>query len=341
MIEIDGSMGEGGGQILRSALGLAMVTGRPFAIHKIRAGRKKPGLMRQHLTCVEAAMAVCSARAEGAQIGATEVSFHPGPVRHGDYSFSVGTAGSCALVLQTILPALMTAGGPSSVTLEGGTHNPFAPPFDFLQRTFLPALAAMGPKVSATLEAPGFYPAGGGRMVVSIRPAPFAPLELGGRGGILSVTGEAVVCNLSDKIAREEAAAMAHILAIPREAIAIKTITNARGQGNVIMAFIQSQALTETITAFGQRGVRARVVGATAAREAEEYISSGAPVGFHLADQLLIPMALGGGGSFITQAPTNHTLTNMEVIAMFLGARITVAPEGGKSFKVSVPPRTL
>ena len=167
MIEIDGSQGEGGGQILRTALALALVTGKPFRITNIRAGRKKPGLLRQHLTAIQAAMAVGGAAAEGATIGSRDLVFHPGAITPGTYRFAVGTAGSTTLVLQTILPALLCAGGESMLTLEGGTHNPFAPPFDFLQTTFLPQVNRLGPKVEAVLERPGFYPAGGGRFRVS------------------------------------------------------------------------------------------------------------------------------------------------------------------------------
>src|SRR5262245_57066518 len=168
ILTIDGSHGEGGGQILRSSLALSMVTGTPFRIENIRAKRKKPGLMRQHLTAVNAARQVSSAGVDGAAIGSTELVFHPGTVRPGDYQFAVGTAGSTTLVLQTVLPALLCAGGSSRLSFEGGTHNPFAPPFDFLERAFLPLMNRMGPKVAATLERPGFYPAGGGRFTVTI-----------------------------------------------------------------------------------------------------------------------------------------------------------------------------
>ena len=141
MITIDGSAGEGGGQILRTSLALSLISGRPFRIVNIRAGRKKPGLLRQHLTAVQAATQIGDAVSDGVEIGSTELVFRPEAVRAGEYRFSVGTAGSTTLVLQTVLPALILAGAPSILTLEGGTHNPMAPPFDFLVRTFLPLLA--------------------------------------------------------------------------------------------------------------------------------------------------------------------------------------------------------
>ena len=169
-IMIDGSMGEGGGQVLRTALALSVVTQKPFAVERIRAGRKKPGLMRQHRTAVDAATTICGARVDGGELGSQRLTFEPGRVRSGEYKFSVGTAGSACLVLQTVLPPLLTADGPSRLVLEGGTHNPWAPPFDFLKKAFLPLLHKMGARVSTKIERHGFYPAGGGRFCVDIEP---------------------------------------------------------------------------------------------------------------------------------------------------------------------------
>src|SRR6185295_18962730 len=159
MLKLDGSVGEGGGQILRTALALSALTGQPFQIDRIRAQRRKPGLMRQHLTAVRAAAEVCQATVAGDSLGSMALSFVPGAVKAGSYSFAVGTAGSATLVLQTVLPPLLVAAGPSTLTIEGGTHNPLAPPFDFLERSFLPLVARMGPQFEARLERWGFYPA--------------------------------------------------------------------------------------------------------------------------------------------------------------------------------------
>lgn len=145
-----------------------MVTGKSFRMENIRANRPKPGLLRQHLTAVQAAATVCSAQVEGASIASQQLTFTPGPIRPGDYTFSIGTAGSTTLVFQTVLPALLCAAGPYNLTLEGGTHNPFAPPLDFLDKAFLSLLARMGPKVTVKLDRAGFYPAGGGRFVATI-----------------------------------------------------------------------------------------------------------------------------------------------------------------------------
>ena len=190
MISIDGSFGEGGGQILRTALGLSLVTGQPFRIEKIRAGRRNPGLLRQHLTAVKAAAKIGQAEIAGVNIGSTQLTFTPGRVAHGDYQFAVGTAGSATLVLQTILPALLVSGDQdqqTQLTIEGGTHNPFAPPFDFLSQAFLPLLERMGVRVEARLERYGFYPAGGGRIEITIKPAKrLEPIELNERGKILN-----------------------------------------------------------------------------------------------------------------------------------------------------------
>lgn len=162
MLILDGSFGEGGGQILRTALSLSMITGAPFRIEKVRAHRRKPGLLRQHLTCVKAAERIASARVKGAELGAASLTFEPGVISAGEYEFAIGSAGSTTLVFQTILPALLQATAASRVTLKGGTHNPLAPTFDYLQRVFLPLLARMGAAVETKLHKPGFFPAGGG-----------------------------------------------------------------------------------------------------------------------------------------------------------------------------------
>jgi len=207
MITIDGSFGEGGGQILRTSLGLSLITGKPFNIKNIRAGRKKPGLLRQHLTATNAATEIGNAKVAGDQMGSTELVFEPGEVAPGAYNYAIGTAGSATLVLQTVLPALLTAGETSVLTLEGGTHNPFAPPFDFLEKAFLPLVSRMGPKVQAKLLCPGFYPAGGGKFTVTVHPAAkLAPFDLHERGEIKRRTARALVANLPTDIARRELA---------------------------------------------------------------------------------------------------------------------------------------
>lgn len=170
MLAIDGSYGEGGGQIIRTSLALSLITGKPFRIYNVRAKRAKPGLQRQHLTAVSAAAEIGRAKVDGAVVGSQQFTFTPGGVIPGDYVFRVGTAGSATLVLQTVLPPLMIASGPSLLTIEGGTHNVHAPPFDFLEKTFLPLVNRMGWHVEAKLDRYGFYPPGGGRLNVLIEP---------------------------------------------------------------------------------------------------------------------------------------------------------------------------
>ncbi len=319
MIVLDGSFGEGGGQILRTALSLSLVTGKPFRMEKIRASRERPGLLRQHLAAVLAAAQVGEAAADGTFLGATALTFTPTTIKPGRYHFAVGTAGSATLVFQTILPALMTASEPSHITLEGGTHNQAAPPFDFLARTFLPLLEKMGPKVSIRLEKYGFYPAGGGRFVAEIEPCrTLTPIHIEERGHTAKPRVQAVVANLSRQIAQRECDAAAKLLDLGMEQLQIVETRNSSGPGNVVMVELASEALVEIVTAFGKMGVSAEKVAAEAANQAREYLASEAAVGEHLADQLLLPMALAGGGSFPTRTVSSHCRTNAAVIAKFL-----------------------
>ena len=322
MLTIDGSSGEGGGQILRSSLAMSMVTSRPVRIEKIRAGRKKPGLLRQHLTAVRAAAEVCGAAVSGASMHSAELTFEPGRVRPGRYALAVGTAGSATLVLQTVLPALMFAPGASQLTLEGGTHNPWAPPFDFLAKTLLPLLGQTGAAVTVRLDRPGFYPAGGGKFEVSIEPAADPrPIEVLERGEIVRCRARALVARLPDEIAERELDVVHQKLGWPRDDLRVERVGNSAGPGNVLMLEIESENITEVITGFGQRGVPAHKVAGNAVREAEQYLAAGVPVSGHLADQLLVPMAL-VGGRFRTVGLTRHTRTNIELIRQFVDVEI-------------------
>ncbi|MFL6844458.1 MAG: RNA 3'-terminal phosphate cyclase [Allosphingosinicella sp.] len=323
MIVIDGSEGEGGGQVLRTSLALALVTGQAFRIENIRAKRSRPGLMRQHVTAVEAACAVGGAECEELQVGACELSFTPGPVKPGEHRFAVGTAGSTSLVLQTVLPPLMLADGPSRLVLEGGTHNIHAPPFDFLERVFLPLVNRMGPRISARLVRPGFYPAGGGRIEVEIEPSrSLDRLDLVERGELLRVEARALVAGLPGEIAVRELAAVEKILGWPDEARRIVQLPQEWGPGNIVMAEAQFEHVAELTSGFGKLGVPAQAVGAHAARRMAGYLASPAAAGPYLADQLLLPMALAGGGSFTTVKPSQHSRTGAQIIARFLDIAI-------------------
>jgi RNA 3'-terminal phosphate cyclase (ATP) len=337
MLTIDGSFGEGGGQIIRSSLALSLVTGKPFRIYNVRARREKPGLQRQHLTAVRAAAEIGEAQTDGATVGSQQFTFVPDQVSPGDYTFSIGTAGSTTLVLQTVLPPLMMSNAPSILTLEGGTHNVHAPPYDFLEKTFLPLVSRMGPQVTAELERYGFYPPGGGRFKVLIEPSLNSHrLSLTERGEIRAKRARALVVKLPASIAERELAVIRAMLGWPDEQLHIESSDKAFSPGNVLLIEIESEHLTEVITGVGERGVRAETVAERAALEAQAYLATGAPVGEHLADQLLIPLALGGGGSFTTGPLSLHTTTNIEVIKMFLEVNITATQIDEGSWKIEV-----
>ena len=338
MVRIDGSFGEGGGQILRSSLSLSLVTGKPFRIENIRANRHKPGLLRQHLTAVQAAAEVGSAEVEGASLGSKALTFVPGKIRAGDFRFAIGTAGSGTLVLQTILPALITAAGPSRVEIEGGTHNPAAPPFDFLQRSFIPLIERMGPKVKLELERYGFYPAGGGRIVVEITPTDvLKPMNVEERGEITTKRATALVANLPYHIAKRELDTVGKLLNWDAELLRCEDTKNSVSPGNLLTIELASSTVTQTFTAFGKLGVSAEDVAKDAAEQAHAYMHSTAVADEHLADQLLLPIALAGGGSFTAMSLNMHARTNMEVIRAFLPVRFEVVEAQGRS-RVSVQP---
>ena len=330
MLTIDRSLGEGGGQILRTALALSLITGTPLRIEKIRGRRRNPGLLSQHLTAVQAAAAVGHAEVEGAALRANEIVFRPGSVRPGEYRFSVGTAGSACLVLLTILPALLVAAEPSLLTMEGGTHNPAAPPFDFLDRVFFPLLARMGFRVRGSLERPGFYPAGGGRFTVHVEPAlRRAPLTLLERGRTRRRRAQAAVARLARHIAERELAVVGRQLGWSAGELEVVGIEESAGPGNVVMLEIESEHVTELFTGFGKVKVRAEMVAERAVQEARGYLAADVPVGRHLADQLLLPLALAGGGSFRTLPLSAHSTTNIDVLQRFLDVKITTAVTGG------------
>jgi RNA 3'-terminal phosphate cyclase (ATP) len=325
VITIDGGQGEGGGQILRTSLALSLCLNLPFRIYDIRRTRRNPGLARQHLMAVKAACRIGRARVTGADIQSDTLLFEPGKVSAGDYHFDVGTAGSTSLVLQTVLPALLRAEGPSRITLIGGTHNPMAPPFEYLQSTFIPLLQRMGARVSIQLRKPGFFPAGGGEVGVEIVPGDsLRPLHLLTRGDVLEMRAVSLLAHLPEHIAERELAVIGRRLGLDDKDLAVRHLDAARCPGNVLSVTIKSERLTEVFTAFGKRGVRAEDIAAPLAEEAGEYLAAGVPVGRHLADQLLLPLVLAGGGSFHTLEPSRHTLTNASVIRRFVDTSIEI-----------------
>jgi RNA 3'-terminal phosphate cyclase (ATP) len=250
-------------------------------------------------------------------------------VRSGDYRFAVGTAGSATLVLQTVLPALIIGKEPSRLTLEGGTHNPHAPPFDFLDRAFLPLLNRMGVQVSAKLERAGFFPAGGGRFTVEITPTEkLWSFELGDRGESKSRSARAIISNLSPGVANRELKVVSEKLGWPRECLHVEEVES-NGPGNALLLELAFENINEVFTGFGERGVLAETVAEKVVQEVRDYLGSRVPVGEHLADQLLIPMALARSGSFLTGKLSRHTRTNIDIIARFLPVHFQVNNSGG------------
>ena len=341
MIEIDGSMGEGGGQVVRTALALSVVTGKGFTIRNIRAGRKKPGLKRQHVACVKAAQEICSARAIGGELQSDSLTFVPGKLKPGDYNFKIESAGSATLMAQTVLPALMCADAPSSISFEGGTHNPMAPPYDFLDRVYLPQVEKMGPKFERSIESYGFFPAGGGKFTIKITPREeLRALEVFDLEDTPEVKVTALVANLPLDIAQREVDEVIRKggwAANQGQAIEIE---NSPGPGNVVMIEMDRGYINEIVTGFGEKGVDAETVARKAYREAKKYIDSGLPVGEYLADQLLLPMGLaalhGEMSSFVCGPTSDHTETQIDVIKMFLDINIVAEETSLGRFEITV-----
>jgi len=296
-----------------------MCLGKAFELTRIRANRWNPGFQPQHLAAVMAAKSISRAYVEGAQQGSQRLVFAPQRVIPGDYNFSIGTAGSTNLVLQTVLPALMLAKAPSNLRLEGGTHNPLAPPYEFISESFLPLIHRMGPTITARLERPGFAPRGGGIMHATIHPIEkLEPLSIRKRGEILHQSAEVQLSHLPGHIADRELNIISHALDFSQQSPVYKTIISAYGPGNVVLLTVRSEAITEVFSAFGKRCLPAEKVAEQLVYEVSEYLDSNVPVGKHLADQLLIPVALAGQGTFLTQMPSSHTMTNIAVIHQFM-----------------------
>lgn len=335
LIQLDGA--HGGGQLLRTALSLSLITGKAFTMSNIRGARPKPGLMRQHLTCVLAAQELGSAKVDGATIGSQELTFQPGPIRAGDFHFSIGTGGSTTLVLQTLLPAMFHAPAPSTVRIEGGTHNPMAPPFEFVTQCFLPALKLMGVKANVTLERAGFMQTGGGSIFAEVQPVKkWKKLNLTERGTFQENFGIVLNAHLNNGITDREIRTAARSLAWDPALIQLQQRTDSTGPGNIVMLGVRHENVTEISSSVAQVARSAESVADTAAKGLQTYLTSTAPVSIHLADQLLIPLALAGCGKFATFALSKHTQSNMALIPQFLEVRFDVADRGRGVKEISV-----
>jgi RNA 3'-terminal phosphate cyclase (ATP) len=307
---------------VRNACALSLVTGQPFRIVNVRGGREKPGLMRQHVTAIEAACRIGGAACEGLTVGSSEISFTPGKIVPGEYHFAVGTAGSTGLVLQTVLLPLCLADAPSRLVLEGGTHNTLAPPFDFIAKSFLPIIRRMGPGVEARLTRHGFYPRGGGRIEIEITPAPFQRIDCIERGALLSRSATAMFAAIPFDVAERELKTASRLLPDwPAEAFIVRELPADQGPGTILMLEAAYEHVTEIVSGFGKLGVSAERLASTAAHRMAGYLDSNAFAGPYLADQLLLPMALAGGGSFTTVKPSQHSRTAADIIERFLGKR--------------------
>jgi len=324
MIEIDGSFGEGGGQILRTALSFSCLFHKPFRIFNIRRSRKKPGLMPQHLTGVRAAQLLSRAKVQGDRAGSVELSFSPGEVKGGSFFFDIGTAGSTMLVLQTLIPALIFSGEKTILTLAGGTHVPFSPSFHYVRDVFLPFLKKTGIEIALSVESYGFYPKGGGRIRIELFPVKeMMPLCIKDRGKMLWVKGISGVANLPLSIAeRQRNAALGKLLPHNTDCgyqtdIELLEVPSP-GQGTFIFLKAESEHSIAGFTALGERGKRGEAVGDEAATELLEYLRTDAALGPHLADQIVPYLSLSNKQSqFTTSRITHHLLTNLWVIGLF------------------------
>jgi RNA 3'-terminal phosphate cyclase (ATP) len=345
MITIDGSYGEGGGQIVRTALALSCVTGRAVRIINVRKNRSKPGLQPQHLTGVLACALISRAKVEGAALGSDRLMFSPGRISGGEYTFDVeqtagkGSAGSISLILQAILLPLSRADAPSRIVLHGGTHVPLSPSVHYLTDVFLPALRLIGVRADIELIRWGFYPIGKGEVVARIEPShDLRGLAWDNPGQIARVSGISAVANLPRHIAERQRAAAAQALAAHGFEVDIHLV-DALAVGRGTFCFLKPEAprLAGGFGSLGAIGKRAEVVGREAADECLTFVKSGAAVDRHLADQLLPYLALAQGPStFTTEDVTTHLLTNRWVIRQFVDREIHVERDPGARGRILV-----
>lgn len=339
LIEIDGSFGEGGGQILRTALAFSTIFKRPLAVHHIRAKRKNPGLGYQHLTAVEALTQISAANVEGAAIGSQALRFIPGQIRPGDYQFQIGTAGSVTLLLQALLPPLCLSHKNSRLRLLGGTHVPWSPPFHYLSEVLFPTLGSMGISVRGKIERWGWYPKGGGILEVEIGPSLYLkPISLLNRGSIKNIRGISSISNLPKHVAerqREEALKRIEKELRMDAEITILDDVASMGEGSFLFLRAESEGAIAGFSSLGRKGRPAEKVAKEAVDSLRDYLESDGCVDPHLADQLIPFLVLAKGqSSFTTTRITEHLLTNLWVVQHFATAKILRSGEKGRGGKI-------
>lgn len=333
MIEIDGSFGEGGGQVLRTSLTMAVMLGEDFHICKIRAGRKKPGLRPQHLKAVEAAGSMCGAVVRGAEIGSQELTFRPGPPQAGKYHVDIGTAGSTSLVLQTVLLPLSKGGKASQISIVGGTHVPWSPCYHYLDWQWRFFLARMGLTVNLEMDRAGFYPQGGGRIRATVQPGQLiSALTIKERGKLLHVRGISGVANLARKIGERQRSRVVHRLGSTCLLNDIRIVNlPAKFKGTVLLLLAVFEHSQACFFGLGAPGKPADTVADEAIDALEAFLATDGVIDPYAADQLLVPMAFAQGRSEIrTSEITSHLVTNAEIIQRFLPVKMEIIGAPGK-----------
>jgi RNA 3'-terminal phosphate cyclase (ATP) len=332
-LELDGSLGEGGGQILRSSLALSLLTGKPFILHNVRAGRPKPGLQPQHLQSVRAAAAIGQASVRGASLGSSKLTFEPGAVTAGSYRFDIGTAGATGLVLQTVyLPLILCRTAPSELTLIGGTHVKASPCFHFLDRTWLAYLLHFGLRLSLRMDRPGFYPRGGGMVHAFLQPRPTVhPFQAHDRDPQIQAQGFSAAVGLPESVARRQARRASYRLRERGLEVEFDEQSWEGGPGSVIALELNTMPAPTLFFALGERGKPAEKVADELVAEVIVYLDAGpALVDPHSADQIVLPLALAAGPSrYTTSSVTRHLTTNIAVIRKFIDRSITCEGEEG------------
>jgi RNA 3'-terminal phosphate cyclase (ATP) len=338
LVQLDGSFGEGGGQILRSSLALSLLTGRPFRLRNIRANRSRPGLQPQHLMSVLAAAEIGSAKLKGAKLGSSTLDFEPGPVAAGNFHFRIGTAGATGLVLHTVYLPLALAKTPSTVTIEGGTHVAHSPCYHFLDRSWRAYMAAIGLQVSLRMERSGFYPRGGGVVHADIRPAQLLGYNPAGATPVTRVHVLSGVAGLPEHIRRRQAARAADRLTERGLEVEVHEESWPGGPGTMLGVELPTEPAPTFFFALGERGKPAEKVADEAVAQVEAFLDGG-PAGIdeHSSDQLLLPLALSPEGSrFRTACVSSHLLTNAAVIQQFLPRQIVCDRDEGQPGTVIV-----